>query len=468
MKKTISTFVVLLTSAALAFSQHEFDNWIFGNGLGLNFSSGSPVVISSAINGWDNCASISDSAGRLLFYSEGYSLYDKNGNIMPNGSNLHGDTTGGNSATIVKQPGNDSLYFVFTNDDGFNNLHGFGYSVVDMTLNGGLGDVIASRKNIQLVANNTEKVVPILHADGTNIWIVMHENGNNTFRSFLLTPDGLQTTPIISNVGSSYTGGTDFLGQITVNKQGNRLAVAINSVNKIELFDFNNYLGLISNPISINGNASSIGVEFSPDGSKLYTTGLTSPDLTQFNLTTYTQSAISASAVKVGNIPASWATYRGGYLALGPDDKIYVVPTFSSNIGVINNPNVAGTGCNYNGTAIDLSPKTVDAGLVSKIGIPKQPCVIVEIINLIKVVGDDETRVLIYPNPTDGLVNVVYSNGNEYNISMFDMNGKMVSEKSGEKNQTVININGFAKGTYLIKLEDKASGTEITKRVILQ
>lgn len=466
MKKIV---ILLMFSIVLseAQAQHEFDKWIFGNGVGLDFTSGSPVVISSNINGWDNSASIADSLGNLLFYSNGEKLYDKNGNLMPNGSGLYGDTTGGNSATIVKQPGNDSLYYVFTNDDGFTNNYGFGYSVVNMNLNGGLGDVVSAQKNVSVLANNTEKVVPIKHADGTNIWILTHENSNNTFKAFLLTPDGLQTTPIVSNVGSSYSGGQDFLGQLTVNKQGNRIAAAVFDAAKIELFSFNNYLGFVSNPIAITGYSNAIGVEFSPDGSKLYATGLLSQDLTQFNLSTYTQSAIAASATSVGSIPASWATYRGGYLQLGPDDKIYVVPTFSSNIGVVGSPNTLGSGCNYNGTAINLSPKTVDAGLVSKIGIPSSPCVI-QIINEIKVVTDNDMRMRIYPNPTDGLVNVAYTNGNIYDISVFDVEGRSVAEKTGERNTAVINVNGLAKGTYLIKLTDKTANTEITKRFIIQ
>ncbi len=467
MKKLFTSFLLLVASASFVFSQHEFDKWIFGNGLGIDFTSGTPTVISSTINGWDNTASIADSLGNLLFFTNGEKIYDKNGNLMPNGNGLYGDSTGGNSATILKQPGNDSLYYVFTNDDGFTNVYGFGYSVVNMNLNGGLGDVVAAQKNVPVLANNTEKVVPILHGDGTNIWIVTHENGNNTFRAYLLTPVGFQTTPIVSSVGSSYTGGSDFLGQLTVNKQGNRLAVALYSAGKIELLDFNNYLGFVSNPITITGYNEAIGIEFSPDGSKLYETGLLATDIVQFDLSTYTQSAIANSATTVGIIPASWATYRGGYMQLGPDDKIYVVPTFSSNIGVIANPNTLGNGCNYNGTAINLSPKTVDAGLVSKIGVPKPSCVI-QIVNEIKVVADNDTRLRIYPNPTNGLINVAYANGNLYDIAVYDVEGKLISEKKGERNTAIINVNGMPRGTYLIKITDKTDNTEITKRVVLQ
>lgn len=459
--------LLLVASASFVFSQHEFDKWIFGNGVGLDFTSGTATVISSTINGWDNCASIADSTGNLLFFTNGEKVYDRNGNLMPNGTGLHGDSTGGQSATILKQPGNDSLYYVFTNDDGFTNNYGFGYSVVNMNLNGGLGDVVSAQKNIALIGNNTEKVVPVVHGDGTNIWIVTHEFGSNAFIAYLLTPAGLQPTPIISNIGSTYSGTQDFIGQLTVNKQGNRLAVAIYDAAKVELLDFNNYLGLVSNPITLTGYSNAIGVEFSADGSKLYETGLLSADLTQFDLSTYTQSAIAASATSVGTIPATWASYRGGYIVRGPDDKVYVVPTFSSNIGVVANPNALGNACNYNGTAIDLSPKTVDAGLVSKIGVPGSSCII-QLINEIKVVTDNNTHLQIYPNPTNGLINVAYYNNNLYDISVYDVDGRLVSEKKGERNTATINVNGMAKGTYLIKVMDKADNSEITKRVVLQ
>ncbi len=466
MKRFVFVFT-FLTISVYTFAQGEFNNWCFGKGVKLNFNSGSPVVSSSAIQGWDNSASISDSLGNLLFYTDGVTVWNKNDQIMPNGAGLQGDTTGGQAATIVKQPGNDSLYYIFTMDDGFTNNYGFRYSVVNMNLNGGLGDVETAGKNTLLVATNSEKIVPVPHADGVNIWIVMHEANNNTFRSYLLTPDGLQTTPIISSVGTSQSGTNDFMGQLTVNKAKNRLACVLYGSDLIELFNFNNYLGLVSNPITISGVSKPLGVEFSPDGSKLYVTEFLSSNLDQFNLSTYTQSAIIASKVSVGTIPANYASYHGGYVMLGPDDKIYVTPTFGNYIGRIDNPNVTGAGCNYNGTAVNLSPKGVQAGLVTKIGVTKPNCVI-EIVNEIKVVTEGNNELVLNPNPTRGILNVQFPHAALFDLSVFDISGALVTERHQETGTTTLNLNGLAKGTYIITGTNRLTGTQVSKKIIIE
>lgn len=465
--KRILLFTTVVLSSFTVFAQHEFDKWIFGNGAGLDFSSGSPVVIGSAISGWDNSASIADSAGNLLFYSNGELVWDKNGNVMPHGTGILGDTTGGQSATIVKQPESDSRYFMFTSDSWYTPGNGIRYTVIDMSLNGGLGDVDTTEKNVVLLSpNTTEKIVPILHGDGINVWIVFHEDDNNTFRAYLLTPGGLETTPIVSSVGTNYSTNEDGLGQLTVNKQGTLLASALYGAGKIELYNFNNYLGLVSNPVTISGYSKALGLEFSPDGSKLYETGLLSSALTQFDLSTYNATAIAASAVSVGSFP-SVGGYYAGYLMLGPDDKIYSTPIFSSYVGKIDQPNTLGSGCNYNGTAINLSPYSLDAGLVGKIGVPHKSCVI-EVINEIKVVTEGGNKMKLYPNPSQGFLNVQYDSNHAFDISIWDIEGRLIKEIKQAEGKVAFDLKPLAKGTYVVKLYDRVSETEISQKVVLQ
>lgn len=366
--KKLFFFSVCLILYAAAFGQHEYDKWVFGNNLGLDFSSGSPVVFNTTINAWDNAASISDENGNLLFYSEGTRIYDRNGNVMPNGSGIMGDTSGGQPATIVRKPGNSTLYYVFTCPN-FGGANGLRYTIVDMSLNGGMGDVDTATKNILFYSPTAEKLVPIVHANGYDIWILAHEWNTNTFRAYLLTANGFVPNHVSSTIGSIHGGNVNnAIGQLTVTKAGNRVACCLFQDGKIELFDFNRQSGVLTNAKSISGYYGVLGVEFSPDGSKLYATNYLGPNLTQFNLSNYTQTAIAASATTVGTIPLGWA-YYGGYLALGPDDKIYVTESFSNKIGCINVPNALGAACNYNGNAISLGTKKNDAGLVDKIAV---------------------------------------------------------------------------------------------------
>ncbi len=111
-------FVWVNTSA-----QQENNVWAFGYGAGLNFSSGSPVAINTGMNSREGSASVSDATGQLLFYTEGYTIWDRNGNPMPNGTGLTpfattflpsptASTVQG--SVIVPFPGNDSLYYIFS------------------------------------------------------------------------------------------------------------------------------------------------------------------------------------------------------------------------------------------------------------------------------------------------------------------------------------------------------------------
>src|SRR5688572_8807849 len=180
MKKIILSFLVFFLVIIVSFAQKEKNTWYFGSNAGLDFNSGSAVALTNgAMFTYDNCTSVSDGVtGNLLFYSNGVNVWDKNHNIMPNGSGLLGHTSGGNSAFAVRQPGSASLYYLFTND-AFAGPNGLRYSIIDITLNGGLGDVTAT-KNVTLVNPATEKITAIKHANNQDIWIITHPWNSNS------------------------------------------------------------------------------------------------------------------------------------------------------------------------------------------------------------------------------------------------------------------------------------------------
>jgi len=89
--------------------------------------------------------------------------------------------------------------------------NGVRYSIVDMSLNGGLGGV-TSIKNILLMGNTTEKITAVRHANNSDIWVICHKWNSNQFQAFLINGcSGLQTTPVISNVGSVHNHTTNYL-----------------------------------------------------------------------------------------------------------------------------------------------------------------------------------------------------------------------------------------------------------------
>jgi hypothetical protein len=130
------------------FSQGENNIWYFGDGAGLDFNSGSPVVLNNAnylFFSFAYSSSISDSLGNLLFYADESYVYNRNNQIMPNGG-LLGSSQGTLQTTfVVKKLDQDSVYYLFTMDSwpyvGHMNPTGLTYTIVDMRLDGGLGDI---------------------------------------------------------------------------------------------------------------------------------------------------------------------------------------------------------------------------------------------------------------------------------------------------------------------------------------
>src|SRR5204862_3072102 len=124
------------------------------------------------LNTLEGSASISDSLGKLLFYTDGITVWDKTHKIMSNGIGLWGDMDATQSALIVKQPGRN-IYYIFTVDAQAGALGGYGgitYSIVDMKMNGGLGGV--SSKNNTLLTPTAEKVSGVVHRNGNDVWII--------------------------------------------------------------------------------------------------------------------------------------------------------------------------------------------------------------------------------------------------------------------------------------------------------
>jgi PKD repeat protein len=351
MKKYYVTFLIFFTLHA--FASKESNIWYFGNGAGLDFNSGAPVSISGGmIYTYEGCATICDVNGSILFYSDGITVWDRNHTVMPNGTGLTGDYSSSQSAIIVKQPGSANLYYIFTT---FSTLN---YSIVDMTLNGGFGDINAS-KNV-LLMSGAEKLCAVRHSNGADVWIVMHEGMTDGFNAFLLTAAGVSAVPVHSNTGLPDAG---IVGQMKVSPTGNKIVCGLfNPVETLTLCDFDASTGVVSNGFAIPTlNATqSYGVEFSPDGTKLYSTGENGwMNITQFDLLAGSQAAIIASATIVGTtggaLPAG--------MQLGPDLKIYVTLYTTNFLGVINDPNIAGAGCNYQDNAIPLGAGTSQIGL---------------------------------------------------------------------------------------------------------
>ena len=360
----------------LCFSQGEQNIWYFSDEAGLDFNGGAPVALTdgqtlSFIG--EGVASISDAAGNILFYTNGNKVWNRLHNVMPNGTALEGGTSSTQSSLIVPHPGNPNQYFLFTTaQEGGKSpgYTGFAYNIIDMSLAGGNGNVLV--KNFHLGPDtSTEAQTAVPHCNGTDFWIITHQHNSTNFFVYLLTTTGLITTPIIQSVGTyvafSRSDGFNLppWGAMKASPDGTKLAMCIKGNagtglnGLIELFDFDNSTGIISNPVPDNANLSTpYGIEFSPDGSKLYASYMGDQSLKQFNLNAGSPAAIIASRTTI---------LAGGsdknFLQLAPDNKIYVAKFNEGTLGVINNPNALGAACNYVDAGLALAGQTCHRGL---------------------------------------------------------------------------------------------------------
>eukprot|EP01034_Spumella_vulgaris_P019444 gene19444-24857_t len=149
------------------------NHWVFTN-LSMDFSNGDPVAGPSPMNNGslESSTTISDADGNLLFSSDGLTVWNRNHQVMPNGNGLMGNISATQSSLAVPFPGNPNRYYLFTSAAIENNYEsGLRYSIIDMTLNGGLGDVLPNAKNILVRDDVGEKVSGTFHANGHDIWI---------------------------------------------------------------------------------------------------------------------------------------------------------------------------------------------------------------------------------------------------------------------------------------------------------
>ena len=376
-KLIISTLFLLMLSPV--FAQLGASIWYFGQFAGLDFRSGSPVALTDGFMWADEgVATIcDDNTGDLLFYTDGKKIWDSNHTQMPNGDSLLGHESSTQSAIIIPNPGDTSQFYVFTvdagpytNSSGQNPHDGLQYSIVDMDLNGGDGDVIS--KNNPLVNPVSEKLTGVMHGNNQDIWVITHKWESDTFYAYQVTPTGINP-PVKSKAGrvhSSADGDGSCIGYMKTSPDGSKLALAIyTEVCDLEIFDFNTSTGVVSNCITRDfpyNNALDhrlYGVEFSPSSQYLYVSlnvgSMGKGTVYQYDMNAGDSAAILASETEVGYSENDYICA----LQLAIDGKIYVANNGETFLNAINNPDVGGMGCDYQEDVVSLSGRECYSGL---------------------------------------------------------------------------------------------------------
>lgn len=354
MKQLASCFMLLICITSNVFAQGENNNWCFGKQLGLSFNTNppSPFMDSTLLTG----ASVSDAAGNLLFYVSDSTVRDKNHNIMPNGHDVFfHDLLNFENVIIVQSPTNTNQYYIIVSGNlGSSKAT---YSLVDITLNNGLGDVVAGQNKIAFATDVGPELECAKISGGCDgYWIILHSiNGDATYKAFKLSSSSLFTDSVLS-IGMQPSAFA-LVPTTSLSTEGSTI-VRCKPENggvsgSIETATFNTATGMLSNFQYLETTLEDVEYPiFSPDGSKLYSVEYNSSSmgsrLYQYNMT------LMPNIVAVKNSKTLIATdWAFGDSRIGPDGKIYsihypsVVTAPPDYLSIINNPNALGTACNY-------------------------------------------------------------------------------------------------------------------------
>lgn len=363
MRQKIILFILVFLSAVECFSQGQTNIWYFGNNAGLDFSTGTPVALTDGqIVTNEGCATTSDANGNLLFYTDGITVWDRNHNIMPNGQFLQGDSSSSQSGIIVPFPNDVTKYYIFSVDQNASN-GGLYYSVVDLTLNGGNGDIIPSRKNILLLARSAEKIAAISD-DGDGYWVIGYASvtGNtsfyDTYHAYHITDSGISSGSVTSTHSGCGTG--DGRGYLKVSPDGTKIAVCNQNQTHVCLHSFDDATGIVGAEIAqLNTQNSPYCAEFSANSEVMYTSSgqysITTTYLHQFDL--------MATDINASRVQISSSVEQRASLQLAIDGKIYYARPGENYLGAVNDPEILGTGCNYVENAVDLGTGISTQGL---------------------------------------------------------------------------------------------------------
>ena len=342
--------VLLSAVPLLAFAQKRNYNWVFGEHMWMSFANDTMVFVPMADTIADHNAAISDTLGNLVLVADEHGI--RNGDL---------DLIAGGSATelgwpshpgfflILPAPGYPERYFVFitTGED----TKQAGAVEVDLGLAGGQGAVMGTTN--WFAQNVTTKLAATTHANGSDYWVVLHEDGTDRFLAYALSADGLDPDPTISTTDLPFlptigpSNSADFWGRMTFSFQGDRLALFRQATTldtlHASVYDFNAATGQVTHELTLDATCTTVsgadtitaylnaqrhgGLDLDTTGRFLYFTGRGPYGWAlQSDLWAGTGPQVQDSTLYVcaqGPSPFSVDT-TGSQMAVGPNGHVYM------------------------------------------------------------------------------------------------------------------------------------------------
>lgn len=364
------------------YGQKQGNIWYFGNKAGLDFNHYFPMPLTEGqLQGQGGAATMCDTSGQLLFYTNGQTVWNRNHVVMPGGAGLKGDPRSTHSATIVPSPVNPGIFYIFTTrkyDSADPDNYGGNYYKVDFNKNP-LGEVTYDYSAVSgqggILRNSTEKLTVIPVRNEQAYYILMHEFNTNKFALFKL--DSTVRFVKYQSIGTEHKNGmTDdgtyrgASGQIKVSAQLNKIVLAIEGQMCFEIFNFHNQTGTLSGAKKLpasdgkDKNTAKFGaywIDLAPSGEFMYGS-------TRDGGMVYEWDMLSNDMVKTCQVLFSNPGIECGSDQTAPNGKIYISLNNRDYLRVIDVPNRYI--CNFIPEGVRLVNNELNMGGRASYGLP--------------------------------------------------------------------------------------------------
>ncbi len=366
----MSPFFVVLLNA----QKHDY-NWTMGydngqpitsefGGMTINFNTTPPSTtkVNRKLNFSAFSAACSDSAGFLLFYSNGIAIHNYLDELMENGDSINfgafwaGSVVDGYSSWggfALPFPGHPNQYYLFYSAFDYDQMlqdgrfSPFYYAIIDMNANSGQGKVLL--KNQVIMTGDLGWPAACKHGNGRDWWITNFKDEVASQVTYLLSPEGL-SAPSEQYIGPDFSLLDGESTSKSVYSPDGRTYVRHDGNSGPRIMDFDRCTGTFSNLrlLPYPDEIFSLSASFSPDSRFLYLTKPTT--IWQLDLTA---TNISASFDTVGRYNGSYCPTPSWDTKIwlsqeGPDGKIYTTNNVGSSrcMSMIEQPLLPGLGAN--------------------------------------------------------------------------------------------------------------------------
>lgn len=432
---------------------------------------------------------ISDSFGNLLCYTNGINMYNKEHEIMQNGNNFQSETQYpfgyplDQCAIILPMPDTQQVYIMI---DGIQTDIGtdvvcekLRYSIIDMSLNNGLGKVTQKKIAIENTSDtiNAGFMNAIRHGNGKDWWMLSTKYETNRFRKHLISSEGIQYQdeqiigePVRNGIGfGAYAPSGEWYARYVLN------GTAANPKTGFYLYRFDRCTGQLSSPIYNSYQPPEYygGVAFSHNSRFLYVTNYTK--IYQYDLKA---ADILASEKLVaeydGFLDGNGVPTRFFGLLLAPDNKIYgIVPGFNTRyLHVIDQPNLPGDSCNVIQHAIYLP--TDNFGTIPNVPYFRLYATDTPCDSMVNTTAPKPHRVSagirVWPVPATDVLHFSADGevGGPFDLQIFDAFGRMVLQRKDIRLLPVYSarLGDLPAGAYFYLLQDSAGRVVKSGRVV--